>query len=160
MAQTQTAFLIQTQLSPAMTALKDNLGTALISVVLFGSQARGEARPDSDWDMLIISSSLPNKPFQRHLHLKQILPAAWRAKISILAKTPQECEARLSSLWLDIALDGLILYDPEGYMQKKLSYLKKLITKEGLYRKQDGADFVWQWQSVPENNWFLEWEAV
>ena len=35
-------------------------------VVLFGTQARGDARPDSDWDLLVLLNKEKNK-FQRRL---------------------------------------------------------------------------------------------
>ena len=35
----------------------------LMAVVLFGSQARGEARPGSDHDLLVVIENLPADPF-------------------------------------------------------------------------------------------------
>ncbi|MBI4552843.1 MAG: hypothetical protein HY710_11320, partial [Candidatus Latescibacteria bacterium] len=82
----------------------------------------------------------------------------YRGAISVLAKTPQEFEASLPSLYLDIALDGHILYDPHGYAAERLATLCRLIERMGLYREHtDGGD-VWRWQHEPSGPWVLEWK--
>jgi len=37
-------------------------------------RARGEARPDSDWDFLVIAENLPERLLHRLIFLKKILP--------------------------------------------------------------------------------------
>jgi predicted nucleotidyltransferase len=41
-------------------ALKDIYGDRIDRVVLFGSRARGEARPDSDYDVAVFLKELPD----------------------------------------------------------------------------------------------------
>jgi predicted nucleotidyltransferase len=41
-------------LAPVLETLRNGLGDDLVAVVLFGSRARGEAGPESDWDLLLI----------------------------------------------------------------------------------------------------------
>ena len=147
-------------LGQAVEALQRGLGDRLISVVLFGSRARGEAAEDSDWDLLVLARDLPQRPFQRHRTLKQMLPAAERGRLSLLAKTPQEFEASLPALYLDIALDGIVLYDPELYIADKLVALRQLIGKKGLHRERAGRDLVWRWQEFPGFGWAVEWEGA
>ena len=100
------------EITPVVRTLQQGLGKKLVAVVLFGSRARGDAREESDWDMLVIAEDLPDRQMERYRKTKEILPQKWRGRISILAKTPVEFEAVLPSLYLEIALDGLILYDP------------------------------------------------
>jgi hypothetical protein len=106
------------------------------------------------------SDDLPLRLFQRHRFLKQMLPPADRGRISLLAKTPQEFEAFLPALYLDIALDGIVLYDPEGYAQEKLAQLRALIGEKGLRRERVGRNLVWRWQEFPGFDWTLEWEGA
>jgi predicted nucleotidyltransferase len=147
-------------LQEAVIALRQALSKRLIAVVLFGSRARGEAHETSDWDLLVIARDLPAKTLARHLLLKNALPAHWRAKVAILGKTPEEFEAALPSLYLDIALDGIALYDPEDYATVRLARLRRLIEIRGLRREADRRDLAWHWQQFPGFNWSLEWEGA
>ncbi len=89
-----------------------------------------------------------------------MLPSEWAAQVSILAKTPAELETYLSSLLLDIALDGVVLYDTDEYITHRLAYLRRLIAEQGLYREQIGRDLVWQWQDFPGYDWSIEWDMA
>jgi predicted nucleotidyltransferase len=142
----------------AVEALRAGLGERLIAVVLFGSQARGEGTEGSDWDLLVIARGLPEQVFERHLLLRQLLPPGPVAAVSLLAKTPEEFESHIASLHLDIALDGQILHDPQGYAAEKLSALRRVIDRSGLYRERTEAGDLWRWQREPSSPWVLEWE--
>jgi hypothetical protein len=136
------------------------MGEWLVSVVLFGSRARGDAKEESDWDLLIIARNLLGRHIERYREVKSILPPEWRGRISIMAKTPEEFEAALPSLYLEIALDGLILHDPEGYANTQLKRLRRLIQAKDLMREKRGDEFVWSWGSFPGFGWSLAWEEA
>lgn len=142
----------------AVTALQTALTDRLVAVVLFGSRARGGAHEASDWDLLIIAEGLPERPFDRRFFLKRLLPPGCGEAVSLLARTPKEFESHLPSLYLDIALDGQILYDPHGYAAERLSALRRLIERLGLYRERTEAGDLWRWQKEPAGLWTLEWE--
>jgi predicted nucleotidyltransferase len=150
----------QSILSRILNSLMQEFGDRLISVILFGSRARGDAHEDSDWDLLIIARDLPARPYRRYRFLKTILPYSFDGAISAIAKTPEEFESSLQSLYLDIALDGIILYDFNEYAQRKLAALKGLIRNKGLKREKIGQDLVWSWKEFPGFGWSLEWEEI
>jgi len=149
---------VSRELTPAVRALQQGLGKKLVAVVLFGSRARGDAKEESDWDMLVIAKDLPKRQMERYRKTKEILPQKWRGQISILAKTPDEFEAVLPSLYLEIALDGLILYDPQEYAGIQLQKLRRLIQAKDLRREKRGTDFIWQWGTFPGFGWSLSWK--
>lgn len=134
-------------------ALANGLPDRLIAVVLFGSRARGEASGTSDWDLLVIAEGLPPKAFDRSLYLKEFLPSQCRGSISILAKTPEQFHGAVSSLFLDIALDGQILYDPRGFASELLHGLRRRIQQLGLRRERTPEGFDWRWDSPPAGPW-------
>jgi predicted nucleotidyltransferase len=146
--------------SEAVAALKRGLGDNLIAVALFGSRARGDANWDSDWDFLVIARELPERVLQRHLWLKAMLPTAWRGQAAILAKTPAEFEASLPGLYLDIALDGILLYDTDRFLATRLAHLRRLIKMHGLRREANRRDLIWRWERFPGFDWSLEWEKA
>jgi predicted nucleotidyltransferase len=143
-------------LAPVVEALSNGLGNDLLAVVLFGSQARGEATPESDWDLLVIARNLPSKTLARHFALKVMLPEAWRGRISLLAKTPQEFGSCLPALYLDIALDGIVLFDPQEYITPRLEWIRRQIQLYRLERQRLGRDLMWHGTPFA---WSPKWEA-
>ena len=96
-------------LAPLVESLRNGLGDNLLALVLFGSRARGDARPDSDWDLLLIAENLPDSPWHRQKQTLALLPQSWRHQVNVLAYTFSEWFARVTPLALDIALDGIVL---------------------------------------------------
>jgi predicted nucleotidyltransferase len=129
------------------TALSDRL----VAVVLFGSRARGEGSDTSDWDLLVIAEGLPARVFDRNLYLKQLLPPECCGCLSILAKTPEQFRGAVSSLYLDIALDGRILYDARGFAEERLGWLRRQIGQLGLRRERTPEGSDWRWESQPRS---------
>jgi len=142
----------------AVEALRTRLRDRLVAVVLYGSRARGEAEAWSDWDLLVIAEGLPAKWFDRHMLFSELLPASC-AGVTVVAVTTKEFQARVTSLYLDIALDGEVLYDPQEYAARKLAELKRLMDRLGLYRERTEAGDYWRWKEQPEGAWELAWES-
>lgn len=141
--------------------LREGLGEDLVAVVLFGSRAREEAHEGSDWDVLVVARRLPKRTLERAIRLKQMLPACYRGEVSLLAKTPEEFMAGLPDLYLDIAMDGVILYDTNGYMATRLQALRELIRRKGLRREKEGRDLLWRSsQQVAGSSWSLQWRET
>lgn len=134
---------LRKEIATVLDSLKSNLGERLVAVILFGSRARGDATEKSDWDLLVIAKNLPQKHFERTLMLKSMLPPEWRGSVSLLARTPEELEDHISSLLLDIALDGQILYDANGWATNWLKSLREFIRREGLVRERTEAGDFW-----------------
>jgi hypothetical protein len=93
------------------------------------------------------------------LLLTSLLSPRCRGALSILAKTPAEFETGVPSLYLDIATDGTILYDPRGYAEERLAFLRRRIEEAGLFRVRTAAGDVWEWRDPPSGPWRLEWSA-
>lgn len=99
-------------------ALHEQLGPDLVSVVLFGSVARGDYRPDWDVDVLIVAERLPAPVGQRCDHVrptKEALPpllAGLRKRgryhdLALLIKTPEEAQPAAPS-YLDMTADAVV----------------------------------------------------
>ncbi len=124
-------------------ALQKRLGENLVSIVLYGSRARGDAHENSDWDFLVIAHELPKDAFDRHISLKGLLPTEVRGIASVLARTPNEFETAFSALYLDIAADGKILFDHNYYIKNKLKAIQELTRDSGFIRQRGKAGDLW-----------------
>lgn len=141
----------------AVEALKAALGNRLVSVVLFGSRARGESSEDSDWDLLVVAEGLPERLWERHRVIHEALSKVG-GTISVVAKTPKEFESYLAPLYLDVALDGQVLLDRNGYISAKLGQLRGTLGRLGLYRERTASGDIWRWKVRPVQAWAVEWE--
>lgn len=130
----------------------------IISVALFGSVARGEARPESDIDLLIIHKDLPYDPVKRFV--KAILALEEKEEYNRLIKRgiyPQPTAIFMSSqelsqkplILLDILEDGIILKDEGRFLLQKMEALKGKL-KEMRSQKIILEDGSWAWDLKPD----------
>jgi predicted nucleotidyltransferase len=80
--------------------LRDHIGAQ--QVLLFGSQARGDEQPDSDYDLIIVSPSFEGiHPLDRGLGLRQLFyKAGGHAPLDLICLTPDEFENARHSISL------------------------------------------------------------
>lgn len=81
-------------------------------IILFGSQARNQARPDSDYDILIIKSNINNKLIIEQDIYEKILGID--ESIDILVRTPENIENdknKTGSLIAKALKEGKIIYE-------------------------------------------------
>ncbi len=139
-------------------ALIAAFGERLKTVVLFGSHARGAARPDSDHDLLVVIHNLPLEPVARQRLVRHaLLPVLDRLpdSVSLVAKTPQEVAANLTPLLLDVCVDGVCLYGAayfEFYRTRGLAALHQ----STLERQRVGGALMWLAPYLT-TNWELSW---
>ncbi len=121
--------------------LEELLQNDLISVVLFGSAARGEAGEGSDIDILIVAEKFgTGGRFEVFNTIDNDLKASEEYRdlkenklgtlISPVPLTPSEAEKNPSIL-LDIVTDGIILYDVDDFIEHKMESLRKKLKKIG-----------------------------
>ena len=67
-------------------------------LILFGSQARGDARSDSDWDLLLLlKDKADKKEYEDKIYDMVLMGSKYNTYLSIKAYTEKEWEMRKSS---------------------------------------------------------------
>jgi len=111
------------------------LGSSVVSVTMFGSQVKGEARPHSDYDMVIIMEALdPNPNVRQEIIAFAITNILFESglRISPFVLTKEEATNEVQSgspLFASVLSDYEILYDPTGFMAELLDLTKRLRPK-------------------------------
>ncbi|MEM2156118.1 MAG: nucleotidyltransferase domain-containing protein [Candidatus Jordarchaeales archaeon] len=124
----------------------------LVSVVVFGSVARGDFRSDSDVDVLIVADNLPDR-YERFKifddvekcledDLNELRRAGFSAFINPIIKSVEEA-SRVSPLYLDMVEDAVILYDRNGFFGKVLDRLRGRLRELGAKRVRLGKKWYW-----------------
>ncbi len=125
----------------------------LISLVLFGSVARGTARKDSDIDILIILKDAPDSYYER---LKSVVDIELRLRdieqmmpvfSSIILSLDEAKQNR--HIFLDMIDGSIILYDTNNFFKNRLSELKNRLVQLGS-KKVTLDDDTWYWNLKPD----------
>jgi predicted nucleotidyltransferase len=126
----------------------------LISLVLFGSVARGKARKESDIDVLIILKDAPDSYYDR---LKPVIDIELEMRKDVEGMQPifssiilSQDEAKQNrNIFLDMIDDSIILYDTNDFFKNRLSELKNRLVQLGS-KKIILDDATWYWNLKPD----------
>ena len=147
--------------TPVLNVLRGHFGGRLRAVVLFGSQARGEASPVSDHDLFVVADDLPLDLFARDRELRLILMpilAQLPGSISFVARTPTELLANLSPLMVDVCVDGVCLYG-QGFFEPLRRKALEALRAAGLSRQRIAGTLMWVFPQARTTNWTLDWDG-
>jgi predicted nucleotidyltransferase len=136
-----------------LSEIKSYYKKRLVSVVIFGSVARGTFGFDSDLDVLIIARRLPRGRMRRAKEfeivekkldpfLKSLSDAGINTFLSVVFKTPAEAQ-KGSPLFLDMVEDARILFDQEGFFANILETLRGKLKKLGAKRVWKANSWYW-----------------
>lgn len=129
-------FGLETLIAPGAPLAADILG-----LVLYGSQARGESRADSDIDILVVLDH--SRPITRSLYAELDATAGLDHRASpMLSHLPAHL-ARPSGLWLEVSLDGSVLFDRKGTVQRALAAIRRTIASGRAVRRESHGQGYW-----------------
>jgi uncharacterized protein len=154
-----------TPLSRSFQALADRvvteyraaLGDDLVAIALFGSVARGEARPDSDLDLYVVTRRpILGDPRLRPMWARidaspehqALVAAGYRPTPSPVLHTVEDL-CRHSWILLDISHHGITLYDPASVLERELNAVRRRMAELGS-RRVELADGSWYWDLKPD----------
>ncbi|MCD6510557.1 MAG: nucleotidyltransferase domain-containing protein [Thermoprotei archaeon] len=135
--------------------LKEHFHGNLISMAVFGSIARGEAKSESDIDLLIVIKDLPVDIGARVRELTELKFKLKKSEIyrkarsrgvptliSEIILTPEEVSKRPPIL-LDITVDGIIVYDKDDFLFRELEKMRKKLKELGAKRVKSKHGWYW-----------------
>jgi predicted nucleotidyltransferase len=105
--------LLQPAIGALLEELKQEIGESLLGVWLFGSQARGDAEPDSDIDLLILVSSATWPMRQRIYAIAGAIGLKHTLLFNTLVWDPAHGERhRLAEtpIWTSLSQEGILLW--------------------------------------------------
>jgi hypothetical protein len=119
------------------------VGDALLGVLAFGSWARRELSHGSDVDLLII--------VEDGFHIDRGAYRAWDdAPLSWEGHPVEphfvhlpERESRLSGLWAEVAIDGVVLFERGSIVSKRLAEVRQKIVSGDIVRRLSHGQSYW-----------------
>jgi uncharacterized protein len=132
-------------------ALEQRFGSDLISVVLFGSWARGEARPASDFDVLIVVRGLPRNRFERYRGLRDVaceVSSEFAVAVAPILLTTEEAK-HTKPYYLGMLSGYVILRDTDGFFASVLERLRRRLAELGSRRYVDPDGYEY-WDLKPD----------
>lgn len=129
-------------------------GRRLISIVLFGSVARRQARPESDIDLVLVAEGFPRALVDRRRPFLDLWETARAARAlpavqwNLVTKSPEEAQVR-SPLYLDIVEEGILILDRGRFFEGVLAGMRERMRVLGS-RRVHLDDGTWYWDLKPD----------
>lgn len=126
--------------------LESSIGPRLCGAVLFGSRARGDAARCSDTDLLLCLA--PGERLTRGLYAEwdalaarqpDAFPPGLSPHFSRLPASPESA----GSLWLEVAVDGIVLWDPHQTVSRFLAGVRRYLLGGKAVRKESYGVPYW-----------------
>lgn len=130
-------------------ALVNALHPRPLGVVLFGSVARGEQTEASDLDLLVVLADgvRPTRALyrdiERKIDLSRLRPAA---SLHLVSMPPHADDG--GSLWFEVALDGVVLWEQESQISSRLRDVRRQISEGRRVRKHAYGHPYWVRETV------------
>lgn len=142
---------VRAALDAYVLALQRRYADDLVSVVLFGSRARGDAKPESDIDVLIVARGLPRKRWDRYAGLRDLareVSGEFSEAVTPILLTPEEAQ-QIKPYYLGMLAGHVILRDEGGFFAAVLERLRQRLAELGSrrYVDEDGYEY---WDLKPD----------
>ncbi len=132
-------------------AFRSVFGENLVSIVLFGSYARGDFEGDSDVDVFVVVGEIGDR-FELHKKidlvediLKPFFECLKRYGLNPVLSPivlDKVMASKTRPLYLDMVFDARMLYDREDFMKNVLDRVKKKLEEYGAERIRIGRKWV------------------
>lgn len=136
-------------------ALAEEMGETLVSVVLFGSWARGDARPDSDVDLIIVHE-YPDS-WSAYQAWRRAKGRAGGGLLWGPVSLPRSEADKNLKLFLDVSQEGRILFDRGGYFAGRMDAFRARLKELGSI-KVYVPNGTYYWKIKPDLKWGEQFE--
>jgi len=144
----------KTVLSMLLDSLLQIYGDIIISLVVFGSVARGDYKRDSDVDLLLIMEEVRGGISERikkfelaedniQEELDKLFDEGVFISFSPIILSEEEAR-KFRPIYLDMVEDAIILYDENGFFESILYRLRERLEELGAERVWIGNKWYWR----------------